>query len=341
MPLQVNCPVCSADGTESANTLLQQSAAPPPAEAAMPPPAPTAARLRVQSTEAPAPATPPVTPAPLPAFRPAPAKAKSGGKWKTALTMSLACLVLLGVGWKWYRRINRLVHSAIALGEASMSGTSGLENRNLDIDDGVALFVQHSNHLEVAEACGVFWTNKLGRGLSLTATNGDVEWTEKEFAVAAAHNGYVRIRGEIQWPKKEFDGLSQFLSQSLNTTVLEYAENDFSGAFVFGVYENGERRMFARKTVTINTRKNDVDETVTIEGKPYALAHGFKPDGQEGWDDFDGEVITKRLGVKMWDQKEGVPMDFVVLKELRGLSGTNQNAGTNVLRPRAVRTATQ
>ena len=340
MPFTVKCPVCGVDGTEAANTALQQAAAAEPA--APPAPAPSATRLRVQSVETPAaaPAPVPPAPAPIPAFRPPAAQKSSGGKWKTVLTVTLACVVLAAVGFKWYRRISRLVRTAVAVGQASVSGPAADENRNLTVEDGVIVFVKHSNHLDVAQACGAFWTNKLSRGLSLVTTNGEPGWTEKEFAVLAAHNGYVRIYGDLAWDEKQFEGLTQFLSENLGTTTIEYAENDFSGAFVFGVYEGGERKVFAKKTVKVNAAKDDVDEVVTVEGKEYAMAHGFKPDPQEGWNEFDGEVITKRLGVKMWDEKEDVPVDFITLKEVR-LSGPAKTSPTNAARLRPARTGAQ
>ena len=348
MPFTVKCPVCGVDGTEAANATLLQSAATveaaPLAPVPAPAPVPISTGLRIRPTESHAAAAPPpVAPAPLPYIPHAAAPKKSGtGALKTALTFALVGIIVLGVGYKWYRRINRLVRTATALGEASVGGRAAEENRNLSIDEGAVLFIKHSNHLEVAQACGKFWTNKLSRGLSFVSTNGTPEWSDREFAVVPAHHGYVRIFGGTRWPERQFDPLSQFLSETLGTTAIEYQENDFSGAFVFGVYENGERKLFAKKIVKVNAAKDDVDETVTVDGKEYALAHGFKPEGKEGWDDFDGEVITKRLGVKMWDEKEDARVDYIVMKEIRGTQPTGAIAGTNAAtRARVVRKSTQ
>jgi hypothetical protein len=346
MPHRVHCPVCGVEGAESANAILQQPVDASALATEPPPAAPVSTGLRIRPTEshAAAPAPQPVAPAPFPGNFSAPLPKKNvAGTLKTAFGLILAALVVLGLGFKWYRRISGITRTAITLG----GGTSAEENFNLTLDDGVLMFVKHTNHMEVAQACGNFWTNKLSRGLSLLTTNSAPQWSERDYAVVAAHNGYVRIYGGRRWPEKEFDALSQFLSQTFNTIVVENEENDFSGAFVFAVYESGERKLFAKKTVKINTAKDDVDETVTVEGKEYALAQGFKPDPKDGWDDFDGEVITKRLGVKMWDEKEDAAVDFVLLKELRGAQspGAGAGSGTNRLgRPqplRATRTAAQ
>ena len=63
---------------------------------------------------------------------------------------------------------------------------------------------------------------------------------------------------------------------------------------------------------------NDFEEKVTVENETWALQHGFKP-GENGFKEFDigdADAITKRLGMKLWDEGEEVSKRLV-LRESR------------------------
>jgi hypothetical protein len=122
--------------------------------------------------------------------------------------------------------------------------------------------------------------------------------------------------GPLEWPEAQYEGLAKFLSSRLTTLVIEQRDVDFSGAFHFGVYEKGERKFHARMDVEIGT--NDFVEKVTVENEKWALDHGFQPDaeGFQGFDIAAADAITKRLGMKLWDEPESEnPPPTFVLRE--------------------------
>jgi hypothetical protein len=98
MPFTVACPICGADGTEKANTLLQQMTSEPAAQP-LAPPVPVAAQPRLRiSSSAPAasPTTPPplapmpaVAPPPIGAMRPAPEAAGKNPRGKPSFALGL------------------------------------------------------------------------------------------------------------------------------------------------------------------------------------------------------------------------------------------------------------
>ncbi len=90
---------------------------------------------------------------------------------------------------------------------------------------------------------------------------------------------------------------------------------DFSGAYHFGVYDQGVRKFHAQMDVQIS--QNNVDEIVTTDGNEWAINNGYKPgpDGFKGFDLSDADKITQRLGMKIWDEEEGADVKGLVLKE--------------------------
>jgi hypothetical protein len=112
----------------------------------------------------------------------------------------------------------------------------------------------------------------------------------------------------------EYEGLAQFLSQKFNTTVVEHKDIDFSGEYVFGVYDQGVRKFHAK--MTIKHLKGDEKEIVTTEGEDWATANGFSG-GAEGFKEFsimDAEAITKHLGMRVGDDSNS-PTNYILLKD--------------------------
>src|SRR5207249_9011095 len=127
--------------------------------------------------------------------------------------------------------------------------------------------------------------------------------------------GYVRILGPFEWPLPHLEGLAQHLSQALGTLVFEWRSEHFADTYHFGVYEQGTRRFHAQMDVKIT--QGDLDEIVTTEGNDWAVANGYKP-GPKGFKEFDvlgADKITRQLGMKLWDEKDGTELKGRLLKE--------------------------
>lgn len=342
MPTRIACPNCGADGTHAANEYIAHAlqagtAAPipivtprPVASTPPPPPPPPPAApagLRISKTHAP-PANPPPE-APVTHSAPAPRhvpgivvdddEPKSNSHWK-GLVATLVTLVLVALGaWKfgakWYNRLKAVTEIAQIAGEASVSGGDApAEPQNLTEDDCVVLFVKHTNHLEVADAFVSYWREKYKKSVSINKIEAE-EWQPGEYQVFHAHNGYVRIIGSLEWPQSQYEDLAVHFSQHFNTLVFETRDVDFSGAYHFGVYEQGARKFHAQMDFV---PKNDTaEEVVTTEGNDWALAHGFKP-GDEGFKGFhmgDADKITQKLGMKMYDHQPSDEQTPILLRE--------------------------
>jgi hypothetical protein len=81
------------------------------------------------------------------------------------------------------------------------------------------------------------------------------------------------------------------------------------------VYDQGERKFHAQMNVKIS--QDNSDEIVTTEGNDWAIANGYKP-GPDGFKEFnvlDADKITRQLGMKLWDEKEGPGLKGLMLKE--------------------------
>ena len=217
-------------------------------------------------------------------------------------------------GKKWYHRMRVAGDVASVLGP----DTSGSEDKpapqNFWYEDCVVLFVQHTNRMEVAKACVEYWRERLHKNLEIIP-NAEPAGAEREYVVLDAHNGYVRIIGGLEWPQAQYEGLALHLSQRFDTRVFETRDVDFSGAYHFGVYEQGARKFHAQMDVRIVN--NNVEEKVVTEGNDWALAHGYQP-GAGGFQEFslaDGDRITQRLGMKLWDEPEGTELKGLLLRE--------------------------
>ncbi len=331
MPWQVKCPVCNQDGTPAANDIIRQTVgvappaeiAPPPSTPTAPPPPPSPApgglRLGRPTHQAESAAPRPTAPSPARFVPAAPAPKKSPNKFvtvaTTVVTIALVCFGAWRFGSKWYRRIKAVGEVAQAIGDASVESEDH-SNANLDYSDCLILFVKQTNHLAVADACKEFWNENYHKSLTLISIKYDEGLKKTDHELFAAHNGWVRYISDLEWPAADAEKLAGYLSQKLDTTVVEMRDVDFSGAFHFGVYENGTKKFHAKMDVSITN--DDAVEKVATEGDDWAIAHGFKP-GPEGFKAFhigDADAITKRLGMKMWDEEPDLEKPIPILREL-------------------------
>src|SRR5207253_7212620 len=78
-------------------------------------------------------------------------------------------------GYKWSKRLNLVAKIVSAVGEESADSGEALGARNLWYENCAILFVKHTNHLEVAEACKDFWKVKLNKNLTLIESAQEIE----------------------------------------------------------------------------------------------------------------------------------------------------------------------
>jgi hypothetical protein len=176
---------------------------------------------------------------------------------------------------------------------------------NLEADDQVVLYIRHANHTEVAQECVAFWKSNFNRNLKL-ATPQEEAGDRGEYIVLPSHNGYVRVEADQRDLKEpQFEAAAKHLSEKFSTMVFVEKDVDFTGEFVFGVYEQGTNRFHARMDVQMGAN-DEPDEKVTTEHNEWALANGYKP-GPNGFKDFnirDANELTKPFGMKFWDEPE-------------------------------------
>jgi len=243
-------------------------------------------------------------------------------------------------GSKWFGHFQAI--SELAGGGSGLSEEEeALRPKNLWFEECVVLFVKHTNHLNVAEACKDYWKEKLRKDLTLTPgsyfvrkgehsfDSADFELKDdenptvatagkskkSEYGLAAARNGYVRLRGPSEWPAAQFEGLAQYLSQRFNALVVELNSSGFSEEYHFGVYEQGNRMFHARRHGEMIN--HDYYDIINSDGDDWAIAHGYKvgPDGFKAFRISDADKITLQLGMKMGEEKKGAEVKFLVLKE--------------------------
>jgi len=136
-----------------------------------------------------------------------------------------------------------------------------------------------------------------------------------EYTLVPPHNGYLRLIGAFDWPPAELEGLARHLSQRFGTLVFEWRSEHVGDTYHFGIYDQGARKFHAQMDLKIT--QDNADEIVTTEGNDFAIAHGYKP-GSKGFKEFDGrdaDNLTQRLGMELWDEKDGTEMKGLVLKE--------------------------
>jgi hypothetical protein len=339
MPAPVACPGCGVDATAQANTEISNALASAPAAAPVPvarpvsvatpigaPPAasapPPGAGLRINRphAEAAAPggiAAPPPLPYAAPGRPSAPPpkpQSASSKKMSTILAVIVGILAVLGYGYRWARRISAFSRAARQVAAAHNNNNDESADsggpKNLWYEKCAILIVQHTNHLEVADACKTFWNDNLHKNLVLTQSKGD-EMSPGEYELISAHNGYVRILGAHEWPIPQHEALAQFLSQKFGGLVFEWRSESFADTYHFGVFDQGVKKFHAQMDI----KGADADEVVTTSGNDYALAHGFKP-GPEGFKEFsviEADAITRNLGLNLGDESEGLQTNTVML----------------------------
>ena len=321
MPQAVKCPACGAPGTAQANAAIQEALGIPAAATEVPPPpqaapVPQPGRLRISAQHA--------APAPVPIASAASGHGYTGNalsagsnpvwkeRGKKVLLLAgkglilLLCLgaMLIGFGGKKGKRVRfaaKLI-SAVFRSDADTEEYKG--PWNLWGQDIVLLLVRHTNETEVAQACTSFWQDNYKKKITFVSTN-DLDFEENEIGIIPAHNGCVQIVGGLTWLIQDFEKLTQQLSEKFNTVAIATRDVDFSGAYVFSVFEGGEKKFRAEMQIKGKTLQ-DMEETVTVEGEAWAREHGYKP-GEEGFNEFllaDGDLITQRLGFKLWDREE-------------------------------------
>jgi hypothetical protein len=207
-------------------------------------------------------------------------------------------------GTKWYKRARLVAVMAEAVGSASVNSNSGDEPKNLTYEDASVLFIRSTNHLDVATTCKSYWKDVLHKNLVLTQSSQETG-SPGEYELLPPHNGYVRILGSREWAFAQFEGLALTLSKQLNTLVFEMTSEHVADTYHFGAYEQGVRKFHAQMEVKI--KSDDFEEIVTTEGNDWAIANGYKPgpDGFKKFDLGDADKITRRFGMKFWDEKEG------------------------------------
>jgi hypothetical protein len=327
MPMPVNCPGCGANATAQANAIIEANLAGVPGQPPARPVTTVPVGLRISPPAAPppvpvaAPAGGAVPPPPPPPMRPRPVppqKKEPNGVVK--MLLGLLVFALVGYGTyrfvtRWAKRIDFVTKVATAVSDASVDkGESDGGAKNLWYEKCAMLFVQHSNHLEVAKACQDYWKTKLHKNLLLIDSEGDF-MNPGEYELIPAHNGYVRLIGAHEWPVPAHEGLAQHLSQTFGGRVFEWRSESFADTYHFGVYDAGVRKFHAQ--MDIKFTGDDAKEIVTTEGNEFAIANGFKP-GPEGFKDFhvlEADKITQKLGLKIWDEKEGTEVKVMTLKE--------------------------
>jgi hypothetical protein len=140
---------------------------------------------------------------------------------------------------------------------------------------------------------------------------------EGQRAVLAPDHGFVQIVGPLEWPKPQTEALTQFLSQKFNTLAVETRDSDTSGAYVFAVFDQGQKKCRAEMEIVWRGKSlgDGFDEKYTSEGEPWAAEHGVKISAKAGADSTLGswEMVMKSLGIKIGDWK--VHQKFLVLTE--------------------------
>jgi hypothetical protein len=245
-------------------------------------------------------------------------KPKSG-VWKVlAIVLVVSCIGLSAwrFGARWVKRFKAVADIASAIREASKQAAKG-EPKNLTYEDCVVLFIRHTNHADVAEACKVYWNEKLHKSLTVTESLDTAE-QEGEYSVSPEHNGFVRLMSTRDWPPEQFEAVAKELSQKLGTLVLEMTSEHVADTYHFGAYEQGDRKFHAQ--MQVKSGKDDFEEIVTTDGDDWAIAHGYKPgpDGFKSFDLSDADKITQRVGLKLWDEQQGVELKGLLMKEAVG-----------------------
>jgi hypothetical protein len=230
------------------------------------------------------------------------------------LGIALVLLMIAGaVGWKWYRHKDRVMTETQAVSVASVEPE---REQHVWADDSVVLIIRHTSETDIAQACVDFWQDRLKKRLTLVATN-ELFAEENQIGVLPLNRGFVEIMGGLAWPKPQAEDLTQYLSQRFNTLAVVTRDVDFSGAYLFAVFEQGVRKFRAEMELQGKTLA-DLEEVVKTEGDAWAITYGYKP-GKEGFKEFhlgDADKIAKRIGIKLGTPK--ADQKYLLLVESSG-----------------------
>ncbi len=304
--------------------IIPGGGAPPAAESSgtSTPAAPAPGGLRVrqnkkgQTTVVIAPPMPPVedvTPTlkrkPTPSFKPVSDDDGSGGFFgllKKIGKSSGVIVVVLLVAFKFLFKFKIFAKLLAIFGIGVASSTSDIasDEWNFGYEDATQIYVQVDDPQKVVTACTTYWTAQ-GKTLNSSTTDSPT-LQEKHYVVSPVHKGYVVILGELSWDPQFVSGLAQNLSTQFGSTVMTFAESDFSGAYRFAVYQSGQKQFSHQFEVQISG--NEAVESFKVEGESWVVEHGyFKPDG-DGFKNFDMEhinLISQKLGLQWWDFPDG------------------------------------
>jgi hypothetical protein len=329
MPWPVNCPECGADGTALANEAIEQSLAGPVSTAApmfIPPPAPAAppalvSGLRINRTaheDVPPPSAAAYAPPPIVVVQPQRQRGGGMAGWQKGLIGILVALVLIGGIYKVTKRIIKTM-GAVSMFASVVGDIEDMLQFNLHADDQVILYVKSGDNKAVAQECADYWKEHFKRELKIIKP-GESSGTGAEFVVMPAHHSYVRLMGQLEWKEPDFEDCAKHLSEKLKTMVFVQKDVDFTGEFVFGVYDQGSNLFHARMDVKMVA--GEPEEKVTLEHKEWAYTHGYKvKKGEDGkMEDFniaDANEITKKFGMKFWDENDEKDLSAgtVILKD--------------------------
>ncbi len=244
---------------------------------------------------------------------------KQSSTWARLGIILLTLLVAASIGYRVARRIGRLANVVSAIANAAVSGPDGEDRKwNLTADNQVIIYLRHTNHQEVADACAAYFHQQLHRNVRRKTPDQDNN-EGQEFLVMSPFHDYVEFLAELGSLKEpEFAGLAQHLSGKFNTLAFVEQDVDASGAAIFGVYEQGTNQFYAHMDVTM--QNGEPVENVTTQGDDWAVAHGYKP-GTNGFKEFNienADDLTKNCGMKFWDHDEEITTNDVVLKEWGG-----------------------
>lgn len=220
------------------------------------------------------------------------------------------------IAFRWIYRIWRISHAFSVPGVSDSQLAAALneaKEMNLTADNGVVLYVKHDDYRTVAQDCAAFWKEK--QNVDFQIVSQDREASDGSgYEIYPAHNGYVRVIGTLAWKDPVFESTAQYLSEKYGSIVVDEKDVDFTGEFVFGVYDKGSNVFHARMTVGPKD-----EEKTTVENAEWAKAHGYKP-GKHGSKEFnplDANALTKSLGMKFWDDKTGELTNYIVLASKR------------------------
>jgi cell division septation protein DedD len=223
---------------------------------------------------------------------------KAGGK--AIAGTFIALLVVLKFIGKF--KLAKLL-AIFGIGAASHTADLPTDEWNFWYEDTTQIYVQVDDPQKVVTACTAYWTAQ-GKTLN-TSTTDSPAIQPKHYLVSPAHQGYVVILGALDWDPQFVNGLALNLSTQFSSTVMTFAENDFSGAHRFAVYQSGLKSFSHQLNVQVSG--NDAVESVQMEGESWVVERGyFKPDS-DGFQNFDMEHInhiSQQLGLQWWDFPE-------------------------------------